>query len=141
MVTETTAGAPRRIPDADRPQWRAFFRGQYPIVRTQTRFGLAWQGSVNLADLEALPVVAPLLHTVPLSEGAQVQVVCDAYRMTRGAPDAWTQFQADTQPWATLSARAAATLENPTVCVQGRAPRGAFDLALDDDERAHKAGR
>ena len=126
MVAETTAGAPHRIPDVDRPAWRGFLREQYAVVTSQGRLLLIWQGSVNLADVAALPVVAPLLHAVPMSEGAQWQIVCDAHRMTAAAPQAWTQFQADTQPWGTLAAAAAAAaLANPAACDERRGRREA----------------
>ena len=124
------------IPDADRPTWRGFFRSQYAIVRTQARFGLAWQGSVNLADLEALPIVAPMLHSVPLTEGAQTQVVCDAFRMTRSAPASWTAFQDGARPWDTLAQSAQLALANPEAsCDLGRRRPVSWDLVDDGDER------
>ena len=141
MVSETTSGAPRRIPEADRPAWQAFFRARYPAVQTQGRLLLVWQGSVNLADLEALVVVAPLLHTVPLSEGAQWQVVCDAHRMTAQAPEAWARFQADTMPWGSLAPAAAAALADRTQCNLTRAvPRLPVDAGDATDERARIGG-
>lgn len=121
MLAETTAGAPHRIPAADVPAWQAFFRAGYAPVTTQGRLFLVWQGSLNLGDLEALPIVAPKLHTVPMSEGGQRQLVCDAHRLTRTAPDAWARFQADTQPWDTLYPSVAQILADRTLCDQARA--------------------
>jgi hypothetical protein len=139
MVAETSTGAPRRIPDADRPAWRAFFRGQYAIARTSTRFLLAWSGSLNLADLEALPIVAPMLHTVSLGEGAQFELVCSAYLMTQraAAAEAWAQFRAGAMPWDTLAPRAAMALADPTACeVQRRRPAVVVDEDVAHGEKA-----
>lgn len=148
MIAETTQGAPHRIPDADRPAWRAFFRQQYAVVTSQGRMLLIWQGTFNLGDLEGLVTVAPLLHTVPMSEGGQWQVVCDAHRMTGSAPDAWARFQADTQPWETLTPAAAAALANPSICDQARLRSPVRPITIGEldevdgavDERARLAG-
>ena len=136
MIAETSAGAPHRIPAADVPAWQSFFRDGYAAVTSSTRLFLLWQGSVNLGDLAALPRIAPRLHTVPMREGAQWQIVCDAHRMTRNAPDVWAQFQADTRPWDTLYPSTAAVLADRTLCDQTRAaPLPAADVD-DLDERA-----
>jgi aminopeptidase N len=137
LVAETAAGAPRRIPVADRPTWQVFFREAYAVVTSQNRLMLLWQGSVNLADIGALRVVAPLLQRVPMSEFNQWLVVCEAHRMTATDPAAWAQFQADTMPWATLTPAAAAALADPAQCDQARvAPRAPVDPDDAHDERA-----
>ncbi len=136
MIAETSAGAPHRIPAGDVAAWQSAFRDGYAAVTSATRLFLVWQGSVNLADLAALPLMAPRLHTVRMSDGAQWQIVCDAHRMTRTAPDAWAQFQVDTRPWDTLYPSTAAVLADATLCDQARAapppPADVDDL----DERA-----
>lgn len=55
------------IPKSSLETWRGFFRGRLPLTTSATRFRAVWRGLYRLKDASALPLVAPLLHRVPLS--------------------------------------------------------------------------
>ncbi|HVV85179.1 MAG TPA: M1 family aminopeptidase [Kofleriaceae bacterium] len=126
MVAETSLGAPHRIPDADRPAWQQLFRQQYAVVTSEGRLMLVWPGTVNLVDVAALPVVAQLLHRLPVTELSAFQIVCDANRVTVQAelPEAWEQFRQALEPWDALGPSAAAALGDPAACQRARASVG-----------------
>jgi hypothetical protein len=76
-------------------------------------------------------VVAPLLKTVPLTEDAEVEVICGAHTF----PSAWAAFQQALKPWSALAPGAQAVLANPASCPVGiRAPQAAGDETEEPDE-------
>jgi aminopeptidase N len=101
------------IPAEELDAWRTFFRGRLPETTSSGRFRVLWRGVVGLADLEALPLVAPLFHTVPLAAYLQYQTLCQAYEMTIDAPDAWIAFVTALGTTDDLSAEANQVLADP----------------------------
>jgi len=96
-------------------------------VTSQGRLLNIWRGVVGLSDATALPLVAPLLHSVPLAASSQRQIVCDAFDLTGANPSAaaWQAFVTAVQPASTLSTDAQDVLGDPTKCNAGlrvRAP-------------------
>ena len=105
------------IPDSSLETWRGFFRGRLPLTTSATRFRAVWRGLYRLNDASALPLVAPLLHRVPLSAAVQRATVCQAYALSQKvAPESWTAFREAAQPWDTLAPAAAEVLADPTRC-------------------------
>ena len=100
----------------DRGPWIAFFRDRLPVTTSSRRLELLWNAVLGLEDTGALPLVAPLLHSVPMTDELQRSIVCDASILTAGDPAAWAAFQSAAQPWSELSAGAAAALADPTTC-------------------------
>lgn len=119
-LVSSTLGVYSAIPGDQRAAWQAFFRDRLATVTSQTRLFALWQAIVALRDVSALPLVAPLLHQVPTAPSVQLRIVCNAYQLATGVPGAWEAFQQATQPWATLSAGAAAALANPATCQSAR---------------------
>jgi hypothetical protein len=111
------------VPPEQLAAWRALFRGRLAATTSQTRLALLWRGIVGLADVDALPAVAPLLRTVPITAGFGAQVVCDAYRIAGGATAGWQAFGAAAQPWATLPVGLASYFNHPETCPARRAVR------------------
>jgi aminopeptidase N len=113
---------------ADVPAWQQFFRDRLAGVTSQTRLISVWNGVLGLADVSALPLVAPLMHSVPMSDAVQLSIVCDAYALAQSTtPSAWPAFQQATMPWDGFPADVAAALADPTKCnaarrVDARAP-------------------
>jgi hypothetical protein len=110
------AGRYTDVPTADVPMWQAFFRDRLATVTSQGRLLNVWRGVVGLRDATALPLVAPLLHSVPLSAGAQRQIVCDAFDLAGANASAWQAFVDAVQPANTLSSDAQEVLGDPSKC-------------------------
>ena len=115
------AGRYTDVPAADVPMWQAFFRDRLANVTSQGRLLNIWRGVVGLSDATALPLVAPLLHSVPLAASAQRQIVCDSFNLAGANPSAaaWQAFVAAVQPANTLSSDAQDVLGDPTKCNAG----------------------
>jgi hypothetical protein len=114
-----TGGFYSAIAAADQPVWSTFFRTSLASVSSSGRLRTVWRGIRGLADLGALPLVAPLLHTVPQSGAAARQLVCEAFALTQDladGPAAWTAFQNAAQPWDALPSEARAALADPATC-------------------------
>jgi hypothetical protein len=112
-----TVGVYSPVPQAQAPAWQAFFRDQLKNrVTSQNRLLSAWRGVLGLADVTALPLVAPLLHSVPMNPFFQRQIACDAFSLAQGTPGAWEAFQQATQPWDTLPSEVSQVLADPTKC-------------------------
>ena len=126
------------VPEAERPAWRTLLRARLPFTTSRRRLLNLWYPLADLEDVDALPLVAPLLHSVPTDEDTQATIVCDAHRIAAGSPGAWEAFQAATMPWSTLSPRAAAALADPLTCGgQKRAPRRAAVDGTDANTDGH----
>jgi aminopeptidase N len=104
------------VPPEQHDVWTAFFRGPLADAVGVSRFMNAWAAEVALADPLALPIGAMRLHTLPLSDAQQRQIVCDAFHV--GAADAtlFPAFQDTAQPWTSLSTAAQEVLADPTKC-------------------------
>jgi hypothetical protein len=96
------------------PAWKSFFETQISAARDDNPLYFAWQGAVALADKDALPLLAPKLHSVPMPGYYQQEFLCDAYKLADMA--SWMSFTGALQPWTTLSAEAQAVLADPTSC-------------------------
>jgi hypothetical protein len=125
----------------DAPGWRTFFRARLAEATSATRFTPTWRALVALLDVDALPVLAPRLHAVPLIASAQRQAVCDAHALALATrPAAWDDFRAAAQPWTTLAPEAAAVLADPAGCAAPQkaaraTPRRAADDPIDAPAR------
>jgi hypothetical protein len=108
------------VPAADIPAWQTFFRGRLSGVTSQNRLLNIWRAEVALGDVAALPLVAPLLHSVALAPEAQRQIVCDAFGLASASPDAFETFRQAAQPWESLSAEAQTVLADPSTCNAAR---------------------
>lgn len=108
------------VPPDQLGDWQSFFEGRLADITSVGRFDLVWSGIQGLGDSGALAQVAPLLHSVPMSEGYQARVVCQAYALSTSSPADWAAFQDAAQPWDTLGAGAAAALADPAACSQQR---------------------
>jgi hypothetical protein len=115
-LAQSAAGIYSAIPPAQLATWQAFFRDRFAAITSAGRFAQVWRGEVALGDVAALPLAAPLLHTVAMAPSLQELVVCDAFALAGAAPGAWEAFQAATMPWETLSPGTAALLADPTQC-------------------------
>ena len=133
LQTTTFAGY-TPVPTGEQPAWRAFFRDRYPAITSSSRLQRVWRGSQSLRDLEALPLLAPLLHSVPMAEGRQSRLVCEALALASTEPGALEAFQAATMPWDTLWPESAAVLADPSRCQFKRGDPGALDV---DDDGPH----
>ena len=79
---------------------------------------------LGLADVSALPLVAPLMHSVPMADSVQLSIVCDAYALAQSTtPSAWPAFQQATMPWDGFPADVAAALADPSTCNAARRAR------------------
>jgi len=93
------------------PVWKDFFRARLADAKSGFRFQMVWRGVVGLADDRALSLAGQKLRTIPLSDDAQRQVICDAYAMAHNTrAEAWTEFQQAAQPWDALGSTAKAVL-------------------------------
>jgi hypothetical protein len=109
------------VPAAAVATWQQFFRARFADVTSQTRFFAVWDGVLGLGDVSALPLVAPLLHSVRMTDAAQLSIVCDAYALAQATtPSAWPAFQAATMPWDGFPADVSAALADPTKCNAAR---------------------
>lgn len=112
----STVGVYGPISSAQLPAWQAVFRGFLASVTSQPRLSTVWRGVLGLRDVTALPLVAPLLHSVPMQASTQRAIACGASQIARSTPGAWEAFQQATKPWDTLSPEAAAVLADETRC-------------------------
>ena len=112
----STLGRYSAIPADQLAAWQAFFRERFAAITSVTRFVPVWRSAIALGDVAALPLAAPLLHSVPMSPALQQGTVCDAFDLGRVTAGAWEAFQQATLPWDTLSPEAAAVLADPTQC-------------------------
>lgn len=113
------------VPAAQRADWKSFFRARLADITSLRRFDVVWNAIQSLGDSGALAQVAPLLHSVPMSDGYQAYVVCGAYSLAAASPADFAAFQDAAQPWDALGDSAAAALADPSSCQQQRrAPPG-----------------
>ena len=108
--------------------WQSFFRARLADITSVRRFDVVWNAIQGLGDSGALAQVAPLLHSVTMSEGYQAHVVCGAYALAGSSSSDWTAFQEAAKPWDTLGASAAAALADPSGCAQQRRPAPGSNL-------------
>jgi hypothetical protein len=104
------------VPADQVPVWTTFFRAALTAATAPSRFMTAWQAEIALGDAQALPIGAARLHTLPLSEAQQQQIVCDAFHLGTTDPALFPAFQAAAQPWTSLAAAAQEVLADPTKC-------------------------
>lgn len=132
LVQQTAPGTGYSpIAPADLPMWAQFFRERLPLTTTRGRLLTLFQATLNLADAGALPLIAPLLQSIPMSEDEQLYVVCGAHAIA--SPPEWAAFQTATQPWSALAPAAAAALADPVNC-PAFAPRPPAAPALDHQQ-------
>ena len=81
----------------------------------------------QLGDVNAAPLIGPLLHSVPLDAGEQLDAVCDVAAITyfKGDSTSWMAFQAAAGPATTLASGAGAALANPSSCQSAHAAHAA----------------
>src|SRR5262249_52890380 len=96
-LASQASGVYSPVPASDVAAWQQFFRDRLASVTSQTRLLAVWRGVVGLQDLDALPLVAPLLHSVKMVDAAQLLIVCDAFALA-GMTPAWQAFQQATMP-------------------------------------------